>query len=376
MIHRKLHQTLVNRVLDYNKIIILYGSRQVGKTTLIKEILKGFNVKKLEVSGDEIKYSQVLSSRDLDQLKLMVEGYELLFIDEAQRIENIGVNLKLLHDALPELKIIVTGSSTLELIDKVKEPLTGRTWTHILYPVSLQELNESANKFEIKQQLGQYLRFGTYPEIFSYKNQEEKISYLKELTSSYLYKDILELTSIKHSNKLQKLLQLLSFQLGSQVSLNELGNSLGITKETVGYYIDLLEKSFVIFRLSGFSRNLRKEITKMDKIYFYDLGVRNAVIDNYNSLELRNDIGQLWENFLMIERRKKLEYDNIQTGSYFWRTYSKAELDYVEDRMGQLHGYEFKFKSKKSKVPSSWIKTYPDATFDQINPDNFLDFTL
>jgi len=241
-------------------------------------------------------------------MKLLVDGYDLLFIDEAQRVPDVGINLKILHDGLPNLKIIVTGSSSFELANQTKEPLTGRTRTYTLYPIATTELRAQYNSFELRQLLDHQLVFGAYPELFSLPNQRDKAAYLQELSASYLYRDILSLANLRYPDKLRKLLQLLAFRVGSEVSLNELSNTLQISRDTVATYIDLLEKTFVIFRLSGFSRNLRKEIVKMDKIYFYDLGIRNVLINNLNPINLCNDMGALWENFLVVERFKRNAY--------------------------------------------------------------------
>ena len=375
-IERELTRILKDKIHRSNKIQIIYGARQVGKTTLVQSILKELNYKYLEVNADEKLYNEILASRDYDKLKLLIAGYDLLFIDEAQRIENIGINLKILYDRFPYLKIIVTGSSSLEISNRMHEPLTGRRWTYKLYPVSFVELSKYYNVIELNNRLEEFLIYGMYPEIFSLDNVKEKEQYLRLLTSSYLYKDVLEITSIKHSSKLDDLLRLLAFQVGSQVSLNELGRSLHMSKDTVNTYIDLLEKSFVVFRLKGYSKNLRKEVSKMDKIYFYDLGVRNAVINNFNNLKYRDDIGKLWENFLLAERMKNLHYALEFPNQYFWRTYSGAELDYVEEHQGRLYGYEFKWGDKLAKVPDTWKSTYPDAAYKCINLQNYHEFLL
>ena len=375
-IGRALFQPIKDRILLSDKIIVLYGPRQVGKTTLAQRILRDIPLKKLTINADQQQYVDVLSSRDLEKMKLLVEGYELLFIDEAQRIPDVGINLKLLHDSLPKLKIVATGSSSFDLANQVKEPLTGRTWTFTLFPIALCELSKRYNSFELQQRLSEYLVYGTYPEIFSLPNRKDKIQYLNELCLSYLYKDILEISSIRHTSKINDLLRLLAFQIGSQVSLSELGASLSMSKETVISYIDLLEQSFIVFRLPGFSRNLRKEVTKMDKIYFYDLGIRNTIINQLNALEQRDDVGLLWENMMIIERKKKLAYDGIYGGSYFWRTYTGAELDYVEERDGKLYGYEFKYGKRDAKAPRSWLDTYTNASYQCINQDNFHSFVL
>ncbi|MBF0478354.1 MAG: ATP-binding protein [Candidatus Omnitrophica bacterium] len=377
-IQRAIADSIEKRIFQDNKIIILYGPRQSGKTTLVKKILENFShLKILSISGDELKYTNILSSQDFDKLKLLVTGYDLLFLDEAQRIPNIGINLKILHDNLPDLKIIATGSSSFDLANKIKEPLTGRTWTYTLFPISVQELAVKNNSFEIDQLKEQLLVFGSYPNIFSIENINNKKQYLIELATSYLYKDVLEFAAIKHASKIHDLLKLLAFQIGSEVSITELALNLGINKDTVNTYIDLLEKAFVVFRLSGFSRNLRKEITKMDKIYFYDLGVRNIIIENLNFLDSRDDVGKLWENFLMIERKKHSIYNQIFSGQYFWRTYSGSELDYIEERDGKLFGYEFKYSFKKhSKAPAAWIKTYPESSFECVDQNNWQKFVI
>ena len=376
MIPRSLENKMLTRIKEGKKVVVLYGARQVGKTTLVKKLLKQIQGKTLEINADKQTYTEVLSSRNFDKLKGLVSGYDNLFIDEAQRIPNIGINLKILHDELPNLTIIVTGSSSLSLADRINEPLTGRIWTHRLYPISVMEWKAytSANNFELKTKLDEWLRFGMYPELLFLENYEDKREYLAELTSAYLYKDILALANIRYPEKLRQLLQLLAFQIGNLVSIHELAIALQVNRETVINYIDLLEKSFVIFRLSGFSRNLRKEVVSMDKIYFFDLGVRNAIIENFNSLSLRQDVGQLWENFLISERMKKKEYKKIFANSYFWRIHSGAELDYIEERDGALYAYEFKWKAKKVRKPKTWLESYKNASFQLLNQDNFLEF--
>lgn len=373
-INRILQDSIKKKLFDSNKIIILYGPRQVGKTTLIKELLKSIQLKKLVINADERKYSDILSARDLNKLKLLTEGYELIFIDEAQRITDIGINLKLLHDNFPDLKIIASGSSSFDLANKVNEPLTGRTWTYTLYPISSNELKSMYNTFELNDLLEELLIYGSYPEIFSTKGSDNKYQYLRELSTSYLYKDILEISSIRHSSKLHDLLRLLAFQIGSEVSLSEIGNNLGMSKETVESYIDLLEKSFVIFRLPGFSRNLKKEVTKMDKIYFFDTGIRNIIIDNLKPLLHRDDTGKLWENFLIMERKKLISNNSIATNCYFWRTYTGAELDYIEEREQKLYGYEIKYKKFRDKPPAIWKKTYENSSYQCINRENYIKF--
>lgn len=380
-INRILSAEIVRRLAEKQaKIIVIYGARQVGKTTLVRNTLQQqYRHKKvLYADGDTYRYHDVLSSRDLEKLTNLITGYDILFIDEAQKIENIGISLKILHDRFKDkLKIIVTGSSALELADKIKEPLTGRHHTYHLYPIATLELADRYNPYELQEQFEARMLFGAYPEIFSIKTVADKIAYLNSLSSDYLYKDVLELEHIKFNKKLRDLLQLLAFQIGAEVSYNELATRLGMDRKTVDTYIDLLEKAFVITRLHAFSRNLRKEINKKPKIYFYDLGIRNALISNFNYLDKRNDAGALWENFLLMERRKNNAYKRLYANTYFWRTYTGAELDYVEEYGGQLHGYEFKYR-KTAKAPKSWLETYrqQQADFTCVNQDNALDFII
>ena len=376
MIPRNVEMQIVNRLKASNKIIVLYGARQVGKTTLIKSLLKRHFKKVLEIDADQKKYQDILSSTDLNQLKRLVTGYNLLFIDEAQRIPNIGINLKIIHDNIPNLKIIATGSSSFELANKINETLTGRTWTYTLFPISVLEWSEIYNPFEIDEKLSEFLTYGMYPEIFSYENELDKMDYLKELINSFLYKDLLELSQIKNAGKIYDLLRMLAFQIGSPVSYNELGKKLGLSTDTVISYIDLLEKVFVIYRMPGFSKNLRKEITKNKKIYFFDVGVRNALIEDFTNPEKRPDIGHLWENFIISERIKRNSYLRAHLNSFFWRTYTGAELDHVEQGAGQLSGVEIKWGDKNVKAPKSWLENYPGADFKTINSKNYQDFVL
>ncbi len=357
-----------------HKIIILYGPRQVGKTTLLDRITHLLPYKTLRITADEQKYVDILSSRDLLKLTGLVSGYDCLYLDEAQRISDIGLTLKLLHDHHKTLRIVVSGSSSFDLANKIKEPLTGRTQTFYLYPLSIQELASDFNDTELGHKLETILQYGLYPDIVTTESIHQKEAYLRELAASYLYKDILDFDLIRHSNKLHKLLQLLAFQIGAQVSVSELGRNLGLAQETVAHYIYLLEKSFVVFRLPGFSQNLRKEVTKMDKIYFYDIGIRNAIIENFNPLSLRTDGGHLFENFLISERIKRNHYLNYPKKSYFWRLNTGAEIDYIEEGGGTLQGYEFKFSTKTAKCPSSWVETYPHAEYKTINLNTYLEF--
>ncbi|MCB0687976.1 MAG: ATP-binding protein [Saprospiraceae bacterium] len=376
MINRILLQQVQARIRQSNKVVILYGARQVGKTTLSNEVLANLVGKTLRINADQFTYSEILSSRDLTKLKGLVSGYDNLFIDEAQRIPDIGINLKILHDELSTLKILVTGSSSLELANRIREPLTGRTWTFKLYPISIPEFQKylDLNDFEVQLQLEEWMRFGSYPELLLLNNYNDKIAYLEEVRDAYLYKDIFALGNIRYPEKLRQLLRLLSYQIGNLVSIHELATSLQVNRDTIINYIDLLEKAFVIFRLKGLSRNLRKEVTSMDKIYFLDLGTRNSLIENYSELQNRNDTGALWENLLLIERIKKNEYSKFYANQYFWRTHTGAELDYVEEKDGVFHGFEFKWGKKRVHAPQTWLNTYPDASYQLINQNNFLDF--
>ena len=375
-IPRYLTKTILQKLKSSKKGIVIYGARQVGKTTLVNEIIKKLNLKTLIINGDQSRYIDILTSRDLNKIKSLVSGYQLLFVDEAQRIAEIGINLKIIFDNLSNLKVIVTGSSSLDLASKISEPLTGRVWSYHLYPISFQELSFFKNRAELNADLEERLIYGSYPEIFSYESFFQKREYLQNISDAYLYKDLIEFGGVKNSSKIRNLLKLLAFQIGSEVSLTEIGSALSMSKDTVSRYIDLLEKSFIIFRLSGFSRNLRKEVTKMDKIFFYDLGIRNILIDNLKPLKDRNDAGLLWENFLLIERKKYNAFKQNLYSDYFWRIYTGAELDYVEEKNGVLFGYEFKLGNKVAKAPVSWLKTYPNAKFKCINKNNYLDFIL
>jgi len=360
-----------------NKVLAVFGPRQVGKTTLLQDYLSKTNLKYKLDSGEDIRVQEVLSSQDFPKLIEYAEGYELLAIDEAQKIKNIGQGLKIIIDHIPEVKIIVTGSSSFELAGQIGEPLMGRKTALTLFPISQIELNKLYNNFELKNKLEEYLIYGSYPEVVSVDSLSEKRKLLNEITNSYLLKDVLQLDKIKNSKILLDLLRLISFQTGNEVSLNEIAIQLGIDSKTVARYLDLFEKAFVVYNLRGFSRNLRKEITKKSKYYFYDNGIRNAIISNFNPLELRDDIGSLWENFLFSERLKKQEYQNIYSNNYFWRTWDQKEIDFIEERNGKLFGYEFKWNNKKTAAPpKDWKAAYPNSEFQIINKENYLDFLL
>lgn len=375
----KIKRLVLQEILEHfktsNKGVIIYGPRQVGKTTLVKDLLALTKWKTLVLNGDSRgEWWNDLQSRRIVKYKSMLHGYEALFVDEAQRIPEIGLILKIIRDEFPEIKVIATGSSSLDLSSRVSEPLTGRVYTYKLYPISQLELSESLTWSELNENIEERLIFGSYPEIFSLNGAEEKKSYLNNIVDNYLYKDLLEYDGINNSNKIRDLIMLLAFQLGSQVSILELSEKLQLSRSTVDKYIDLLEKSYIVFRLGGFSRNLRKEVTKMDKIYFYDVGVRNTIIGNLNYLSDRNDSGALWENYMILERMKMLTYIRRYFSHYFWRLTSGSEIDLIEEEDGKLTGYEFKYGTKVSKMPAPWGKAYPEAKFEGINRDNFWNF--
>lgn len=360
--------------LKPNKALVIYGPRQVGKTTLVKKFLDSCSLKFIYGNGGDIVLKDVFGGLNLSKISQYSGGYELVVIDEAQKIENIGEALKLLIDSVADIKVLVIGSSSFELAGQIGEPLTGRKTTLTLFPVSLLELMDQKNEFEIKQSLEQYLVYGSYPEIITRASNKDREEILREIINSYLLRDILELDKVKAAKTLLDLLRLLAFQVGSEVSLTELGGQLGMDKKTVGRYLDLFEKSFIIFNLRGYSRNLRDEIKEKSKYYFYDNGVRNAVVSNFNSLAFRNDIGPLWENFLFMERMKKRHYQGVGANAFFWRTWGGAEIDLLEERGGGLFGYEFKYKQSKVKPPKKFLAAYPQSSFQVVNQDNFLDF--
>lgn len=367
---RDIAQNIQNK-LQANKVVIIFGARRVGKTMLVKEILNTLNEPVLILNGEDINVHDKLSIRSAENYRQLLGSYKFLYIDEVQKIPEIGLKLKLMIDEIEGLKIIISGSSSLDIHNNAGEPLTGRKYSFNLFALSENEYNQVENKIEKTDKLKERLIFGNYPELFHLPNKQDKIDYLNEMVSSYLLKDILMYENIKNSQKIFNLLRLIAFQIGGEVSLQELGNQLGISKNTVEKYLDLLSKVFILHKVEGFSRNLRKEITKNSRWYFLDNGIRNAIIANFNPIESRNDIGALWENYMISERLKYLEYKKISSNNYFWRTYNQQEIDWVEERDGGLFGYEFKWKEEKVKIPSLWQSTYPNATFEVINQYNF-----
>ncbi|MGE0020767.1 MAG: ATP-binding protein [Draconibacterium sp.] len=365
-----------NSFLTPGKVSVLYGPRRVGKTELLKKLISAFEGSIYSGTGDNLELREVLSSQELSKITTNFSKYELIFIDEAQRIPEIGFGLKLLIDNYPEKTIVVTGSSSFGLSKNIGEPLTGRNITRILYPLSVYELYDQSGGMKVHEQLENLMIFGGYPEVLNALTVTDKMEYLLSLRDSYLFKDILELENIRNPLKLTELLKLLAFQIGREVSLNELGNTLGIAKQSVERYLDLLEKTFIIKRAGGFSRNLRKEVVKSARYYFWDVGIRNALINNFNPLSQRNDTGMLWENFMYMERLKTKHYKRIFSNDYFWRTYDQQEIDLIEERSGKLFAYEFKYSPKNMKAPKAWQNAYPDSEFMVVSKENYLDFLI
>ncbi len=373
MIQRSLSKILTDKLFK-GKAILLIGARQVGKTTLLK-YLTAEQENILWLNADEFAVRNLFENVTVERYRTMFGNAKIVIIDEAQRIENIGIKLKLITDQLPEIQLIATGSSAFELANKINEPLTGRKWEYELFPLSFAEMVNHHGYFEEYKHIPIRMIYGYYPDVVNNPGNEKQI--LHQLTESYLYKDVLEWERIKKPDKLFKLLQALSFQIGSQVSYNELSNLLEIDKNTVEKYIILLEQAKVIFRLSSFSRNLRNELKFSRKIYFYDNGIRNALISNFSNLEMRSDTGALWENFMISERKKFLQYNLLWKNSWFWRTTAQQEIDYIEESDGKLFGFEFKWNpAKKNNITKVFTNNYPDAEVKVIHRDNLSDFLI
>lgn len=358
-----------------NRVLVLYGARQVGKTTLVKELQSRFEGKSVYLNCDEPDIREGLEARTSTELQYFFGDAELVILDEAQRVKDIGLTLKLAADSLPKVQIIATGSSSFDLANKTTEPLTGRKYEFHLHPVSYPEFVASESQIEAKRLLDVRLIYGSYPAVIT-SGRNRSVEILQELTSSYLYKDILAWKDIRHPEVLEKLLRALALQIGSQVSHPELGNLLGIDKATVESYIRLLEQAFVIFRLPPYSTNQRNELKKMNKVYFWDTGIRNALIQNLNPPELRADTGALWENYVIAERLKATQYTRTPFSPYFWRTHQQQEVDYVEDKGGQLLAAEIKRNPKrgKGKLPLTFTRVYPNAKTMVVTQDNLMDF--
>ncbi len=372
-IERNIENNIINN-LSKGKVIIILGARRVGKTKLLESIIKKINEPYIYINGEDIPSTHQIAERSIQKYKELLASTKLLIIDEAQKIDEIGLKLKLMIDHVKNVKIIATGSSSFDLADRTGEPLTGRKFSYELYPIAQSELKNTENLIETSERLESRMIYGSYPEVLLVEDNIERKRYLRELIASYLIKDILALDKVRNSSKIFNLLQLLAFQVGSTVSLNEIAGKVGLDVKTVERYIDLLTKVFVIYKLSGFSRNMRKEITKSSKYFFYDNGIRNAIIDNFHPISLRNDVGQLWENYILMERLKFQSYSGLYSYNYFWRTYDRQEIDLIEDRGGKLYAYEMKYSQNKSRIPAAFKKSYPDASYEVINKNNYLSF--
>lgn len=371
MIQRQL-QSILQEKLHKGKAIILIGARQTGKTTLLKELIKDQD-HALWLNADDMDVRNIVQNLTISRLPSLVKQYECIVIDEAQRIENIGLQLKLITDNMPNIQLLVTGSSALELANTINEPLTGRKYEYPLYPLSFFELQEHFGLIQEQTALPVRLVYGSYPDVVCHSGEEKEI--LSQLADGYLYKDVLQWERIKKPEKLLKLLQALAYQMGSEVNYTELAQIVGLDKETIGNYITLLEQAKVVFRLSSFSRNLRNELKHARKIYFYDNGIRNALINNYADVSTRQDIGALWENYLVSERLKNNQYSSRYVNSYFWRTTQMQEIDYLEEYDGKLYAYEFKWNvNKKAKSNPTFNKAYPGVQIVTITPLNYMDF--
>jgi hypothetical protein len=371
MMTRLLEKIIKDKIV-FKKAIIVLGSRQTGKTTLLSHItVEMKNV--LFLNCDNPIVRQQLENANYETLLQLIGSNKVLFIDEAQRVKNIGLTLKIIIDQIKDVQLFISGSSAFELANEMNEPLTGRKWEYILYPISWQEFESNVGYLTAIQQFENRLIYGMYPEIINKKGDE--IEVLQQLTTSLLYKDILSHSGIRKPDVLEKLLRALALQIGSEVNFNELSSLLRVDKNTVNTYINLLEKTFIIFRLNPLSRNLRNEINTSRKIYFYDNGIRNSLISNFSPLEFREDKGALFENFLISERVKALHYNKVYSNIYFWRTTQQQEIDYVEDRNGELFAFEFKFSAGKNpKLPITFSKNYPETEFKVINKENFQEF--
>ncbi|MGO1650560.1 MAG: ATP-binding protein [Sphingobacterium sp.] len=370
MIERQIQKRIEKRLFK-GKAMLIFGPRQVGKSTLVEQMLKGSEY--FYLNGDEADVREILTNTTSTKLKALIGRNNIVFVDEAQRIPNIGLTLKLFTDQIKEVQVIATGSSAFELSSKVNEPLTGRKFEYLLYPISFEEMVDHHGLLEEKRLLEHRLIYGYYPEIVTSGGAEKEL--LKLLASSYLYKDLLTLEQVNKPLILSKLLKALALQVGSEVSYQEIARVVDSDYKTVDKYVDLLEKAFVVFRLPAFNRNVRNEIKKGKKIYFYDCGIRNAVINNFKPLSSRGDVGALWENYFIAERLKYLQYRQIDADMYFWRTTQQQEIDLIEETEEGLQVLELKWKRKKAvRFPTTFVKNYPEAKFEQISPDNMEDF--
>ena len=374
-IPRAIEESIVNK-LQPNKVIVLLGARRVGKTLLLNHLIEhSIHEPFLFFNGEDMAVQALLSQRTAENYKRLLGDKKLLILDEAQKLEDVGQILKFMVDTIEGLKVIATGSSVFDLSNKLGEPLTGRKYTFKIFPLAQMEYSAIENSVQTMAKLEERLIYGCYPELVHLPSNQEKADYLNDMVDAYLLKDILEFDGIRNAAKMLNLLRLIAFQIGKEVSLEELGRQLALSRNTVEKYLDLLSKVFVVYKLSGFNRNLRSEITKTNRWYFYDNGIRNALIRNYNPLSIRNDAVELWENYVLTERVKFQHYTNIQASNYFWRTYEQQEIDWIEESGGRLSAYEIKWNPAKTvRVPTAWTKAYPESSFQVIHPENHLDW--
>lgn len=365
---------IIQRYIGRNKVLLIKGARRTGKTFLLEKILASYPGKYLKLNGELPEVQAMLAGKNLSMYRNLLGNAQLLAIDEAQSVREIGQILKIIIDHFPDVTIIATGSSSFDLINKTGEPLTGRQLQFTLFPVAQLELSEHENPIETRQKLEERMIYGSYPEVINLEGANEKKRYLIELTTSYLLKDILQFEQVRNSHKLLQLLQLLAYQAGQEVSNHELAKSLGVKHDTVARYLDLFSKVFIIYSIGAYGRNLRKEVVKSLKWYFVDNGIRNAIINNFSLLSQRNDAGQLWENYLMSERMKRNSYKELHIRTFFWRTYDGQEIDLIEEKDGKAEAFEFKWKAGKVKPPAFFRKNYPEVPFSVITPDNYQDF--
>ena len=371
---KRLLQDKIATKIEPNKAILIFGARRVGKTVLIRQVVKDFAGKTMILNGEDYDTLALLAERSAANYRHLLDGVDLLAIDEAQNIPDIGLKMKLIVDEVKGIRVIVSGSSSFDLLNKAGEPLVGRSTQFHLTPFSQKEIAQSETVLDTRQNLELRLIYGSYPEVVTMASSEHKADYLKDIVNAYLLKDILAIDGLKNSGKMKELLRLIAFQLGNEVSYDELGKQLGMSKVTVEKYLDLLSKVFVVYRLGAYARNLRKEVTKAGKWYFYDNGIRNAILGNFNPLSIRQDIGALWENYLISERIKANNNEGLGKELYFWRTYDRQEIDLIEESLNSLVALEFKWGNKKARLPNAFKEAYPNVEFDVVNKDNYLNY--